>query len=128
MGTSKKRKKRTEAEDDDFQRPIAVRRPTRSVLPSTKKPKSLVKAEKAYENRGLKYETRATVQQGEPEAKLLDGLLSASKEIPPITRQLCYQLFIIAAGEARNADESLKDAYANFKQSISNFDESKFRS
>ncbi|KAG0179655.1 hypothetical protein DFQ29_001823 [Apophysomyces sp. BC1021] len=124
MGTSKKRKKRTEAEDDDFQRPIAVRRPTRSVLPSTKKPKSLVKAEKAYENRGLKYETRATVQQGEPEAKLLD----ASKEIPPITHQLCYQLFAIAAGEARNADESLKDAYANFKQSISNFDESKFRS
>ncbi|KAG0181891.1 hypothetical protein DFQ29_006557, partial [Apophysomyces sp. BC1021] len=109
---SKKRKKSTEAEDDDFQQPIAVRRPTRSgtsgVKPnkgkekavisqdgstqseytvpikdiedifkpgpsSTKKSKSLIKAEKAYDKRSLKYEARATVQQEQTKAKLSAG-------------------------------------------------------
>ncbi|KAG0165042.1 hypothetical protein DFQ30_009034, partial [Apophysomyces sp. BC1015] len=54
--------------------------------------------------------------------------LSASNEIPPITHQLSYQLFAIATSESRNVEKSLKDAYANFKQCISNFNEDKFKS
>ncbi|KAG0167268.1 hypothetical protein DFQ30_006237 [Apophysomyces sp. BC1015] len=44
MGTPKKRKKSTEAEDDDFQQLIAVRRPTRSGASSVKPNKGKEKA------------------------------------------------------------------------------------
>ncbi|KAF7720473.1 hypothetical protein EC973_008238, partial [Apophysomyces ossiformis] len=55
-------------------------------------------------------------------------LLSENQNIPPITHDLCYSIFSMIAGEGKNANESLQEAYLRFKVSVPEYKEAKFRS